>query len=311
MLRTILVPLDGSAFGEQALPLALTLARRSGAAVELLHVHVPIAEDYSELQLFDVPLETRVRAEEKAYLERTVAELRQRTGLPLAGTTLDGGVCDGIRAHAEARQADLVVMTTHARGAMGRFWLGSVTDRLIRELPMPLLLVHPQSEAPVSLDAERPLHRFLVPLDGSPLAETMVETAGNLAQACGAEMVLLRVIQPLMAVNLPEGGGNLVEMAQHMAIEIDALQQRIRREAQEYLDRLAAGLKEKGIRAVGQVVVEEKVADALLARKDVDLIALATHGRKGLARVFLGGVTNKVLRGSSLPMLIHRPRQVS
>lgn len=311
MLRRILVPLDGSAFGEQALPLALALARHSGAAVELLHVHVPIAEDYSELQLFDVPLEARVRAEEKAYLERTVADLGKRTGLPISGTTLDGGVCDGIRAHAESRGVDLVAMTTHARGAMGRFWLGSVTDRLIRELPMPLLLVHPGKDEDARREAEYPLGRFLVPLDGSALAEAMVPVAAALAGACGAELLLLRVIQPLMALTLPEGGGNLGELAQHMAMEIEELQERIRVEAQSYLDRIAAGLQAKGIRASGHVVVSEKVADAILGRKDVDLIALATHGRKGLSRFFLGGVTNKVLRGSSLPMLIQRPRQAT
>src|SRR5262245_33064822 len=106
MIRTILVPLDGSAFGEQALALAIAVARKASARLELLHVHTPIRE-YSELMLFDVPLDKKVRAQGKAYLEGTREKLN-KLGLPVSAAQKDGPVPEVIKEHAASIAADLV-----------------------------------------------------------------------------------------------------------------------------------------------------------------------------------------------------------
>jgi nucleotide-binding universal stress UspA family protein len=80
MYKSILVPLDGSTFAEHALPLALALARRSGAALHLVHVLQPLASVYSEAPLFaDTNLEDRIKERLRGYLESVAARVRKLT----------------------------------------------------------------------------------------------------------------------------------------------------------------------------------------------------------------------------------------
>src|SRR5262249_50197760 len=143
MFLSLLVPLDGSPFGEQALPLALSIARRAGATIHLVHVHNPVAEPYHPsippLPAKD-PLTLQVERDQNAYLEATAARLRRAASVPVHPVLIKGEVVPMLRATATSMEADLVIMTTHGRGVLGRFWLGSVADNLMRELPVPLLL---------------------------------------------------------------------------------------------------------------------------------------------------------------------------
>ncbi|HEU5099137.1 MAG TPA: universal stress protein, partial [Roseiflexaceae bacterium] len=134
MYRTILVPLDGSAFGEYALPLALGVARQSAASVQLVHVHTP--EAYS----IDVPPITPPpglsRESAIRYLTELAECLSSRCEVSISVAVLDGPAADELYAHAIAAGADLVVMTTHGHGTLSRMWIGSVADTLVHRLPM-------------------------------------------------------------------------------------------------------------------------------------------------------------------------------
>lgn len=306
MIRTILVPLDGSTFGEQALPYALSLARRAQARLELIHVHTPVQE-YSELLLFDVPLDTKIRKQEKIYLEDVVERVKAATKVEVTMVNKDGHVPEVIKEHAAAIQADLVVMTTHARGAMGRFWLGSVADRLIRDLTTPLLLVHPTEQRQPDLKAEIRFQNILVPLDGSPLSEGVLEHAAPLAKVMDGGLTLVRVIKPLFPMTMPLGVGSFGEMANHLAVEVETIQANLRKEATTYLEKVARRMSAQGVPTSVHVEVEEQPARAILNVK-ADMIAMETHGRRGLARFFLGSVADKVLRGSTVPLLVCRPK---
>src|SRR5207247_1387570 len=92
---------------------------------------------------------------------------------------------------------DLAVMATHGRGALGRFWLGSVADEMLRHVNVPLLLVRP-AEGAADLSHEPPLGRAIVALDGTPLAEQVLEPATSLAalmpDAC---VTLMQAIHPV------------------------------------------------------------------------------------------------------------------
>ena len=160
MFQTILAPLDGSAFGEHALPLALAMARRSGASLRLLHVAPTPASIYAESPLFmeDSYLESYVREQHRAaslaYLNAVVRRLKALPEGHVTRLVAEGEVRDVIRAQAECVGADLVVMTTHGRGPLGRFWLGSVADELVRTLPMPVLLVYGLARASPTWSAE-------------------------------------------------------------------------------------------------------------------------------------------------------------
>lgn len=312
MYRNILVPVDGSPFGETALPLALSLARRAGAILHLVHVMPPIGTIYSEAPLYiDSSLERELfehqRERNQAYLDRLARKLGALAPVVVKPALLAGDIPLLVRNHAAEIGADVVVMTTHARGPLGRFWLGSVADDLVRKLPMPLLLVRP-GETVTSFEPEPILRHILIPLDGEPLAEQILERAIELGALMKADFTLLRVIKPVLPTPYTVEGVSMGQMAQALIEETNRIQTQIASEAKEYLENVATGLRERGLKVETRVEVEEKPALAILHHAaETELIALCTHGRQGLSRLFLGSVADKVIRGGHLPVLVFRP----
>jgi nucleotide-binding universal stress UspA family protein len=302
MYRTILVPLDGSDFGEQALPLALSIARRTNAAVDLLHVYVTPAPLYAEpWPAVEDRLDSRAREESRAYLDRMVARL-SCSGVPVRGVFVEGSIPEAVGEQVAAGGVDLVVMTTHGRGPLSRFWLGSVADELVRHLTVPVLLVRPREGKPAPSGDQVPRH-FLVPLDGSPLAEQVFEPAARLAGVLGADCTLLRVVQPVRYLAPELGGFGGVGPDPKLLWDLQA-------EAEAYLGGVAARLRQRGWPAQTEVRLEPHVPRAVLEAAEkhgCDLIALATHGRGGLGRALRGSVADKVIRAGLLPVLVYRP----
>src|SRR6187402_438134 len=109
MFRSILVPLDGSDFGEHALPVAVSLARRLGAAVQVVHVHAPAWGLYGERPAFyDEALDGMMREHDRAYLDKTVERLAAVVDIPLSSALLEGPVVDAIDRHAATTNVDLL-----------------------------------------------------------------------------------------------------------------------------------------------------------------------------------------------------------
>jgi len=295
MYRSLMVPLDGSPFAEHALPFAASIARRAGATLHIVQAHVPVASPYSGSELAaDINLDATIREQEAAYLDGVVKRLTESVPIPVSRALVDGLVADALHEQALTTAADLVVIATHGRGPFSRFWLGSVADALVRRLPMPVQLVRPREEAP-DLGAEVPVRRILIPLDGSDLAEQILRPATELGSLTQAEYTLLRVVEPFLPPPHQLPGPLFDQLA---------------REAQTYLDGVAGSLREQSLRVETRVVINRFAAAAILEEArvhDSDLIALGTHGRGGLARVLLGSVADKVVRGATTPVLVHRP----
>jgi nucleotide-binding universal stress UspA family protein len=311
MYRSLLVPLDGSTFGEHALPLALSIARRAGAGLQVVHVHSPLEATYApDGVFFDEGLDARLKQTEQAYLDGIVKRLAGVASVPVTSALLEGSdIAACLREAANGAGVDLVVMTTHGRGALGRFWLGSVADRLVRDLPMPLLLARPENAAP-DFGREAVMKHMLLPLDGSPFAEQMLEPAVALGSVMDADYTLLRVITPVWPGTYDYYGASLGEEAQSFLRQIEKAQEQLHMEAEEYLHRVAGRLRERSLRVQTQVGVADQPAVAILKEANapaINLVALETHGRRGLSRLFLGSVADKVIRGASLPVLVHRP----
>jgi nucleotide-binding universal stress UspA family protein len=313
MIRSILVPLDGSVFGEQALPMALALARRAGAALKLLHVQVPFVGLLSDAGDFLSPqLDEEVGRHARSYLEALTARIAAVSPVPVAVQLLQGEAAPTVRRYAAAETVDLIVMSTHGRGPLARFWLGSVADELVRDASTPILLVRPHNEA-VDLRADPVPKHIVLPLDGTPLAEQILPHAVELGKLADAEFTLLRVVGLLTPNAYHLDGASLAEMAQQMLDQIQRLQAARREEAQTYLEGIAARLREQALRVRTRVAVDEQPAQGILkatVEVGAGLIALETHGRRGLERMFLGSVADKVIRGAPLPVLVHRPTHV-
>lgn len=311
MLRSILVPLDGSSFGEHVLPFACALARKADAVLHLAHVHQPIPPTtVAGVAIMD-SLELHRRQDEQAYLSDVSRRLTATGPVRLELKLLEGDIVAALREYARARDIGLMALSTHGRGALSRFWLGSVADQVVREAELPLLIYRPQDGA-ADFARAFDLKRILVPLDGSPLAEQILEPAVSFAALFGAELLLAQVVQPVLRPVYAPDGSTAVALAHSGELEnIPALQERLVDEARTYLLRLAASLRGRGARVDTTVVVEEQPAVGLLREaqaKRAGLIAMETHARRGLARLFLGSVADKVVRAGAVPVLLGRGR---
>lgn len=301
MYRTLLVPLDGSPFSEHALPAALSIARRAGAHLLLARVR---PREVFEGLVSVYPAGKAAAGEdfEKACLNGARHRIKAISDVQVEPVLLEGNVGGALNEEAVRAGADLVVMASHGHGPFSRLWLGSVADELVRRLPMPLLLMRPD-EKPADLHQETAFHRLLIPLDGSARAEKVIEPAVALGALWGAEYVLARVVTPVPVTGLDlagyaPGGLDLPEM------------ERRQQEAHDYLDQVAARLRERSLRVRTVVPVHRHAAVGIheaAEAEGADLIALATRGHGGLKRLLLGSVADKIIRGAATPVLVFRP----
>lgn len=303
MAAPILVPLDGSAFGEQALPIAASLARRTGSELHIVRVHVltvPVA--YPEATVyFSAELEDRLRQSEREYLESVASRFPD---VPTRTALLEGSIVNALEEYITEHEIRLIVMTTHGRSGFSRAWLGSIAESLIRHVKIPVLLRRPSAEQ--AEPAPDLFSHILVPLDGSALAESILEPATSIGELTNAHYTLVQVIPP------PDEF-TTVESAIAITLTPESIHQ-IELDAVEYLERVAKRLRESGHDVKTTVIVHRQPAVGIVEKATelgADLIALATHGRSGLQRVALGSVADKIVRGTSLPILIWRPPNVS
>lgn len=300
LYHKILVPLDGSTLAEQVLPHLQRLATPTDTTFVLVNVihsanYVATHSRYLSPDYF-----IRLRAQAEAYL----AEQRQRleqAGFRVEAYVEDGDAASHILHVAATTQADLIAMTTHGRAGFVRWALGSVAERIVSETALPLFLVRETTALPADK-----LQRILVPLDGSPLAEQALPTAGALAKAISAELLLLQVIQPLDDRNQ--------EILFKDAAEAQAAFAEWRASAAAYLHEKAQPFQAVGVPCRYKVELAD-VAPTIIdtaADEHIDLLVMSTHGRSGLRRWVYGSVANKVLRGITCPLLlIHYPPTVS
>jgi nucleotide-binding universal stress UspA family protein len=124
MLRSILVPLDGSEFAENAIPPALNIATRARAHLELLRVHELYAlhDSHTCWSPYEPAEDAQYRAEEQACLDRTVERLQTTTSVPVISALVNGVIEDAILNQARTRLPDLIVMATHGRSPLSRLW---------------------------------------------------------------------------------------------------------------------------------------------------------------------------------------------
>lgn len=301
MRGSILVPLDGSPFGEHALPLALRLAQRMGAEVHLVHVHLPVRPaPYAEgLPAYNGQLEEEARTREEQYLASLANRAAETAGVVVRRALLDGPVAPALSRYAEETAIGLVVMTTHGRGGLSRAWLGSVADALVRQVSVPVLLLRPGKNAAEEPEP-REFRHILIPLDGSKLAESVLGTAVAIGRLSDAEYTLLHVVEPPFVLGPPRSAV-LVEPGEESEAHA--------RWSDEYLTRVAGRLHDAGLRVRAVVETYPNAAQGVLdyARThDIDLIAMSTHGRVGFSRIALGSVSDKVLRGAEVPVLLQR-----
>jgi nucleotide-binding universal stress UspA family protein len=306
MYRRIVVPLDGTSFGRSALQLATGIACRAKAEIELVHVHLPA---HLEPGLFDltpfhftgvVPadagLDRQELRREAEQLENEARALCQSAGLRVTSRAVAGTIDSAIEREARTFGADLIVMSTHDPAGSERVLLGSVGHAVLRRATIPVLLVRPPVWS-AAVDSPTDIRRILVPLDGSPFSERVLEPAVDLARLFGARIHLLYVDVPLRTRIPDERLRTLQESQTPHAPGLS------------YLQAIARTLPAAAGDPLIEVVTASSAASAILEAAihgGADAIAMATHGRRGLRRRIIGSTADEVLLHTRLPVLLYR-----
>lgn len=281
MLERILVPLDGSPFGEAILTQLRGLLRRKDSEVILVRVADPPGFEGSALVLEEIMAEVR------RYLRKMTWRLIDDI-VRAQNSTQIGAPAEGILRAAEEESATMIAMTTHGRTGLPRLMYGSVAEEVLRTSPIPVFILRSfQTDTtggftPV-VSGELKIRSILVPVDGSDLSLKVVPCAEEMAKLFGARIVLLHVVEP-------HGDP---KRAQWGAEQLNAIRM------------------ELAARGLPVLTLLEEGDPALVIRTttrfhDCDLIAMTTHGRSGLSRMFFGSVTEDVLRRAPVPMLVVR-----
>jgi nucleotide-binding universal stress UspA family protein len=302
MFAKILVPLDRSPLAEQALGTAAAIARASKAGVDLVLVHQVFPFD----GFGDAPWNALEREDEHKYLDGIAAELLAGAAVPATHAIVNGEAVEMIGKRSRDIEADLIVMTSHGRTGLSRVWIGSVATGVIKQAAVPVLMLRPV-KSPDDLKAAHHLFKkILIPVDGSALAADIVVPAVNLAKCAGATIELLRVVEPVPLATADMG----TPFAYPVMLQDDAATNHLLEEGRSEVGELAKRLGEsESVKVNATAIVAGHVSNAIIdfARgHDVDLIAMATHGR-GASRLVFGSVADKVVRASGLPMLLLKP----
>lgn len=297
MLTKVLVPLDGSALAEGVLPFVEALACGLHGALTLLHVIDPkvAQEGGRESYTFASTPSTLAFRRAQDYLSRLQ---RRRSEVPTVDTAVAvGSAPDCIVDFAERGGYDMIAMSTHGRSGVGRWALGTVTDRVLQGTTLPLLVIRPP-DRPEDVRPRLPLRRVLVPLDGSDFAAQALPYAAELAHRLRLEIQLVQVIeyQPGLGFALPEEG---------FAASLE-------NRAEAYLADVQQGLHRQGLTAKGALLWGCPAGPIVQAAQSEPgtIVVMSTHGRSGLGRWALGGVTDKVVRAVRAPVLVIRPQGV-
>jgi nucleotide-binding universal stress UspA family protein len=279
-MKTFLVPVDGSAAADAALTLALNLARPSGG--ELLIVHAintaaVVAECVTPYGGDPTAALNILEADEQKILDAAFARARE-AGITATSMALDGAAAEKIVQVARERHADAIVMGTSGRRGVERFIAGSVAEGVLRTAPVPVFVIH---EGFTAAADRAPFRRILVAVDDSTPAGAATRFAIDLAARDGAGIVFCHV------VGENEEPPSMLESTQKLAAE--------------------RGVESATLTVHGRDTAEIIIASAEASR--ADLIALGTHGRRGLDRFILGSVVEGVVRNSPIPAVVVRGDQ--
>lgn len=286
MYRKILIPLDGSTLAESVVPKVLRFLEVTAPEVILFRA-IP---DVGLPRLDQNLIISKLTEGAEEYLGE-VRERLEDQGVSCRTLTRRGEPAEAILAACGEEGADLIAMSTHGRSGVGRWFFGSVAQKVSSHSDVPLLLLRAEEEPPrdwKEIEAG-PYDKILLPLDGSALAEEAIPHASEIARAFDGEVILFRV------VTIPPLPG----------LEAAPLIETALTDADEYLRGVTPKLQGRGTALVEQGIP----ADAILGaaeKRDVDLIVMTTHGRSGLSRFLMGSVADRVVQGSGRPVLMIR-----
>jgi nucleotide-binding universal stress UspA family protein len=282
MYDQILFPTDGSEPAESVLEYALQIASEHEATIHVLNV-----VDTSQ----DSPPRVQEGVSDALEQDGTeiVNEAAQRAteyGIDVVSEVLHGDPYEAIVEYSTQSAIELIVMPTHGRRGLQRFLLGSVTERVINTADVPVIAVNPGTQ-PLTY----PCQELLVPTDGSRGSELAVSEGVALANATGATLHILHVVE---TGSLGPDARSLVK-DEELTTRADEI--------------IAAAIETAEAATVDSVESEiefgvpSKEIRNYIDAHDIDFAILGTHGKTDFSRYMMGGVSAKIVRTSPVPVM--------
>lgn len=295
MFKKLVVPLDGSKDAEQALEVAVHLAKAYGSLLLLVQVFdfPPILVETMGQSYFEFRDQRQKDAER--YLKETADRLA--LGDSVECKVIQGHPTDELLQACADFSCDLVVMTSHGSSGIERWLLGSVAESVAHRCPTSALVL--RAGRPVSLPLGK---KILVPLDGSARCEAALPMAAELAEKAGGELLFYHSYHSAFP--------NSFEYADHeLYPPRDEVEKNAAESSRSYLTGKADAVKrDKGVE-VTVTVDENYPAEGILElakEQDVELISITSHGATGMAKWIFGSTAEKILRHADRPILVTR-----
>jgi nucleotide-binding universal stress UspA family protein len=272
MAENILIPLDGSELFEETHGYLRELAMRSGARCILLHV-IENA-DYVDS---DDGLEPSDHHCLRPYADALVAD-----GIPFTCLIRVGDAVTEISRMALEQKASMILMSTHGRQGLDNIREGSVTERVVRQSPCPVFVLHSVHHADHHPEFEQLFKRMLVPLDGSEVSASILPCVRKLAGMFGTEVVLF-----------------------HDDLDHESAQ--TAKVLRENIESVGVTLANDGIPVRLDYATHHRPVHEIVNRADelnIDLLAMTTHGQGGRRRPLEDSVTANVMRHTDRPLIV-------
>jgi nucleotide-binding universal stress UspA family protein len=296
VLQRILVPTDGSEASENAIRLAIRLARQHGAEIILCNSvdYVAIAAETSVGFGADLAGMFETLDEGAKEVLASAVETLKGEGFDAKSYKLDGHAANTIVSFAIEQRADAIVMGTRGRGGLPHLLLGSTAEGVLRMAAIPVFVVHADSDV-AGFDASP----IVVAIDDSEPGDAAAEFATSLAAVADGRLVFENVID----------NDSLYEYAARYGTYVPDVQAEWEAEGKRIVGEAAYEAAVAGIVNVDSSVVfgdpVEKIVETSKS-SHADLIAIGTHGRRGLRRLALGSVAENVVRKSMIPVVVVR-----
>ena len=303
-LKNILVPVDFSGTTGRAIETAQELGRRSGAAIHLVHV-----DDYYYPVGFiapgaPVPLSMiTFRNDNAERIRKGLGALCRKFRIPMANCHVrnDHPVFNGVCTVARAIKADLIVLQTHDRTGIQRFFEGSHAERIVQHSPCPVLVARRRRRKAgrvPSLAAKtgESIDTILVPVDFSQCSFEALEYAIEFAERVAARLIVFHAVYI-----------NYAYTADGFAMaDLTVLIDRARADAEREMHKFVRLAKFRGVKFETVVTLASPGPDicGFAEKRAVDLIITATHGRTGLKHLLLGSVAEHVVRHARQSVLV-------
>jgi nucleotide-binding universal stress UspA family protein len=299
MFERILLPLDGSELSEMSLPYGEELAGKLGSEIVLYHVNerAPAAQEHM-YQLYLEKLADIVRHDLSSKMPKgkeLKVTTKVETGEPKAN------ICNFV----DSNKIDLIVMSAvSVSGLKVGKMLGSVTDHVCQLVPIPVMLIRPQTVKTTT--QTRPLfNNILVPLDGSDLSKLALPVGEDLAQALKMKISLFRMSNMVRFYDDGTGSGA------YAYIDYAKLNDDEKARVTARMAELAKEVKSRGLEVNTIVISSYDAASEIIEackKNNIDLVVMSTHGQSGLGRFVFGSVAEKVLRHGETPLLLVHAR---